>query len=400
MHALKSAAVSAIDGMAEDLNKLSQKIWSKPELAFQEHSAHSLLTDFLEKQGFEVSKSTPLETSFISRYKNPSSNATGNNFPRVGVMCEFDALPEIGHACGHNLIAEAGIAAAIGVKAALQYDPNMQGEIVVFGTPAEESGGGKVKMIKAGCFSQVDVCMMVHPYAHDLPDPIVLAEMDGKIVFSGKPAHAAAAPWDGVNALDAAVTFYVSMSMIRQQQLPTNRIQCIFKDGGEKTNIIPRRSELACVVRGITSDDAIEISNKLTACAQGAASATGCTVDIWWGVECMYQNLISNPVLLKLYMDNARQLGMKFDMEVSKNWASTDAGNVSHVVPTIQPCYKVEANGNLHTKEFQEAAGLQKSQLPTLNCGKAMACAAVDMYMNPTLVEQAKLQFKLNCAAK
>jgi amidohydrolase len=222
---LKCAASGIIDTYSEELLELSGEIWKNPELGFKEHLAHSLLTGFLERRGFEVQRSfAGLETAFRATF--------GSGRPNVCVICEYDALPVIGHACGHNLIAEAGIAAGLGLKAALECEGAPKGMVTVMGTPAEETSGGKLDMIQNGAFSDVDIAMMVHPSPSDIVSPTTLGVSMWNVEFTGKSAHAAAYPWEGVNALDAAVMAYNSISLLRQQMKPTWRVHGVALNGG------------------------------------------------------------------------------------------------------------------------------------------------------------------------
>ena len=194
---LKDVASVAVYAAQGELNKLSGEIWKHPELGFEEHKAHELLTSFLEKKGFSVERSFSLKTAFRAKF--------GSGKPNVCVICEYDALPEIGHACGHNLIAEAGVAAGLGVKAALETSGAPGGTLTVMGTPAEEGGGGKVYLVEDGAFRDIDIAMMVHPSLYSVIKPGFVAIASYTVSFTGKAVHAAVAPWEGVNALDAAV---------------------------------------------------------------------------------------------------------------------------------------------------------------------------------------------------
>jgi len=383
---LKALVCKTIDDRNSDLNKISQEIWNNPELSFNEHFAHELLTTFLEKEGFEVNKKTPLETSFIARY------GCGSGL-KIGVICEYDALPGIGHACGHNLIAEAGIAAALGIKAVLMNRPDLKVQLIVFGTPAEEGGGGKVKMVEKGVFDEVDICMMSHPAPFEIASPIWLSRSQLALVFNGKASHAAAAPWEGINALDAAVACYNSVSMMRQQTKPTNRIHGVFTDGGDKPNIIPQRAAMNYYIRGLLDSDVEDLKEKLINCAKGAALATGCTVDISED-DPFYSAVKTNKILTDFYVKNAKSLGVKFNDPDSSMVASTDMGNVSQIKPSIHPLYRINTAGANHTHEFTKATGSAESQLPTLNSGKSMAMTAIDVVFTPNIMKEVLNDFK------
>ena len=234
---LKAVASASIDTHRDGLKDLSASIWSNPELGLEEHGAHKLLTDYLEEKGFAVELGyTGLETAFRATF--------GSGRPNVCVICEYDALPEIGHACGHNLIAEAGVAAGLGLKAALECEGAPKGRVTVMGTPAEESVGCKIELIENGAFEDIDIAMMVHPFPETHIRPIYNALRVLRAGYTGKAAHAAAYPWEGVNALDAVVAAYTSVSVLRQQMKPTWRVHSVITKGGAKPNIIPEYAEL------------------------------------------------------------------------------------------------------------------------------------------------------------
>eukprot|EP00112_Aurelia_sp_Birch-Aquarium-sp1_P016869 Seg3858.8 transcript_id=Seg3858.8/GoldUCD/mRNA.D3Y31 product="Peptidase M20 domain-containing protein 2" protein_id=Seg3858.8/GoldUCD/D3Y31 len=382
---------SAIDSSSAALNEISQKIWENPELGFEETHAHATLTSYFEKEGFQVFQKTPIETAFIAKYGHEDG-------VKVGVMCEYDSLPGIGHACGHNLIAEAGVAAAIGLKAILVANPDIKAQVVAYGTPAEEGGGGKVIMIEKGCFADMDFCMMSHPAPVNAMILSFLAVSQLKIVYNGKEAHAAACPWLGKNALDAAVQCYNNVSMLRHQMLPSCRIHGVITDGGVKPNIIPQRSELEYYVRGPTVKERDELKERLISCANAAAIATGCTVEITFP-GYSYADIKPAKILNNIYQKHAESLGVTFpDFKnrpgPEKDFAgSTDMGNVSYIKPSIHPMYRI-GNAINHTKEFTAVAGLPAAQKPTLDSAKAMMMTAIEVLTNSDLLKKIKEEFE------
>ncbi|XP_066927455.1 xaa-Arg dipeptidase-like [Clytia hemisphaerica] len=387
---LKKVVDKTIENRKNDLNDISQEIWKNPELSFNEVKAHECLTNFLEKEGFTVSRKTPLETSFVAKY----GDCTGGI--KVGVICEYDALPKIGHACGHNLIAEAGIGAALALKAAMDSSKDLKINLIVYGTPAEEGGGGKCLMLEKGVFDEADICMMSHPTPVEISTPIWLARIQLDIVFHGKTAHAAAAPWEGINALDAAVACYNNVSMLRQQMKPTNRIHCTIVDGGERPNIIPERAEMCYYVRSLSLKDAEELSERVRACAHGGAQSTGCTVDIKEPAP-RYDAVRTNPTMIGLYKKHAQSYGISFEGEdeyAQKLLASTDMGNVSQHRPSIHPCFKIETTAANHTHAFTDATGSQDNQPPTLSSAKSMAMTAIELACDPKLMIKVKEEFE------
>ncbi|XP_022102600.1 peptidase M20 domain-containing protein 2-like [Acanthaster planci] len=367
-------AESKIDSSAERLNDLSLDIWNHPETNFKESHAHKVLTDFLENEGFMVERHFVLETAFRATF---GCDDTG---PNICIMCEYDALPGIGHACGHNLIAEAGVAAGIGVKATLQARGNKYGKVTVLGTPAEEGGGGKKFLIDAGAFDDVTVAMMVHPSKYNILRPIYLSMAILVIKYDGYAAHAAAVPWEGVNALDAAVMCYNAIYAMRQQMKPTWRIHTIITNGGAAVNVIPDKAELTCNIRALDEADLNILKKKLIACAEGAAATSGCKVE--WEQSSSFASLISNNQLISLYEKHAKNLGWSCDLNLpagTKMTGSSDVGNVSYVVPTIHPEYKICDGASYHTPDFTAQTGACRAQAPTLNQGKTLAFIAIEL---------------------
>lgn len=382
---MKNVASITIDKKKDQLMQLSKDIWNNPELAYKEYKAHELLTSFLAGQGFQVTKHTPLETSFIAEFGNKCDGVT------VGICCEYDALPGIGHACGHNLIAEASVGAALGAKEAIATCTDFDGKIIVFGTPAEECGGGKANMIKSGAFDECDVCMMAHPALYDLQDPVMVAVSQFKLIFRGKTTNSVLSPWEGTNALDAAVQCYNAISMLRQQAKPTSRIHAIISKGGYAPNNIPDESELFIYVRGVRDEDMLLLKQKVVLCGSGSAEATGCFMELVDVI--MYNALKSNKALLDYYVKNAEQEGIVFNYAGSKQGGSTDMGNLSVKKPSIHPKFKVQSTSNIHTAGFNDAAILPINQLPTIRVAKCLAKTALDVLTNVDLLDLIRKDF-------
>ena len=385
---MKGKATSTIDASSQELYELSSKIWKNPELGFKEYKAHELLTSFLEKKGFAVERSfTGIETAFRATF--------GSGRPNVCVICEYDALPEIGHACGHNLIAEAGVAAGLGLKAALESSDGPKGCVTVLGTPAEEGEGGKVYLIQNGAFEDVDIAMMVHPEPFTAIKVSSSALVPLDITFTGKASHAAGFPWEGVNALDAAVLAYNSISVLRQQMKPTWRVHGIFTNGGAKPNIIPEKSQLQYYIRALTVPELQTLKDKVVACFQAAALATGCEVQIEQVPgECVYLGLNINSVLAKSYEDNFKKFGVEYEVEKNENPGSTDMGNVSYVVPSIHPVYKIGSGEVNHTRGFTHVTDTPEAHSATLTAAKAMAHTCIDVLTTKGLLEEIRAAFE------
>ena len=383
-NSVKAVASTAIDSNAPELEQLSDEIWKNPELADVEYKAHDLLTNYLEKKGFTVERSfTGIKTAFRATF--------GSGRPNVCVICEYDALPEIGHACGHNLIAEAGIAAGLGLKAVLESPNAPKGMVTVMGTPAEEAGGGKAFLIENGAFKDIDVAIMVHPCPFDVIKPRATAITQLKVTYTGKAAHAAAFPWEGVNALDAAVMAYTSISVLRQQMKPSWRVHGIITNGGAKPNIIPEKSSLMYYIRAPNKSELDQFKAKVVVCFETAAKATGCQVEVNQPDGCpTHLDIFHNSVLAKSYLENIKALGVSDIMEEHDTLGSTDMGNVSYVVPSIHPMYKIGSGETNHTREFTQVSNTPEAHIETLTAAKAMAHTCIDVLTTDGLLEEIK----------
>jgi len=385
---LKQTASVAVDSLKCDLRKVSDELWLNPELGMKEYRAHTLLTTFLEKQGFDVCPSyTGVETAFKATY--------GSGRPNICVICEYDALPGIGHACGHNLIAEAGLAAGLGIKAALEENRNRTakqlGTVTVMGTPGEEGFGGKAILINNEGFDGVDLAMMVHPSPYSCLMPGFLAIAFLKVVFKGQEAHAAAYPWEGLNALDAAVLAYNSISVLRQQMKPTWRVHSVITEGGVKPNIIPSRSVMELMVRTPKRVELQGLVEKVSNCLQGAGHAAGVETTITETAP-RYDELNSNAILAGLFKTNWASFGVDAE-DIHPGSGSTDMGNVSYNVPSIHPKFEVGSGEGIHTREFATSANTDSAHENTLVVGKVMAHTAIDVFTTEGLLEKIQLTF-------
>nr|XP_046228183.1 peptidase M20 domain-containing protein 2-like [Scatophagus argus] len=390
---LKQRVGCCIDEAKEKLHRLSKDIWSCPELAYEETQSHNRLVEFFsQEEGWKVDSHFKLETAFRATW-----GTGGSEKVNVGFLCEYDALPGIGHACGHNLIAEVGAAAALGLKAVLENTQKLpvQVQVMVLGTPAEEDGGGKIDMVREGAFEDLDVVFMAHPSKEDATYLPCVAEHDVTIKYHGKESHASAYPWEGINALDAAVLCYNNLSVLRQQMKPDWRVHGIIKHGGVKPNIIPAYTELEYYLRTPSRAELPVLKKKAEMCFRSAAAATGCEVEVQFARN-KYDNMLRNAVLEELYEKNGKALGMDFttDEEVLRNESgSTDFGNVTFVVPGIHPYFYIGSNALNHTEEYTVAAGEDRAQFFTLRAAKALAMTALDVLLHPELLQRVKQEF-------
>ncbi|MDP6161807.1 MAG: M20 family metallopeptidase [Acidimicrobiales bacterium] len=381
----KSSICSYIDDISEELIAVSHAIHENPELGYEEHFAHEQLTKVLIDKGLDVHKSAyEIDTAFEA--------TAGKAGPVVALLCEYDALPGIGHACGHNIIAAAGIGAGL---AASTLAETFNGQLRILGTPAEEGGGGKVRMLNRGAFESVEAVLMIHPADADLPNISSLAVQQLKATYTGKAAHAAAAPEKGINALDGAVLGYMGVAALRQHIAPDERLHGIFTNGGQKANIVPERAESTWYARSSTMDRLEVLKIRLVETLNGGAKSAGCEIQIEW-VNEPYAEVLDNTPILDAYMKNSELIGRVVKAPIGDGVVgSTDLGNVSHVVPSIHPMVKVAPEGTaIHTIDFEKCAKSEEADKGLLDSAKAMAMTVIDCWYDPSLLKQAKEFFR------
>ena len=386
MSTVKTDISHAADGLAGELETLSRQIHDHPELGYQEVKACGWLSDFLEAKGFRVERGVGgVPTAFRATVDGAGAG------PTVAIMCEYDALPTIGHACGHNIIATSGAGAGAALAAVRGRLPG--GRIQVIGTPAEEGGGGKVKLLKSGVFEGVDCAMMIHGFDRTILHQDLLGIVRVDFEFAGKAAHAAADPWVGVNALDACIQAYNNVSMLRQQVRPDCRIHGIIVNGGAAANIIPEYAKATFYVRAPRIDALWELYRRVVACAEGAARATGAQLTVTQN-DMVYEPLKRNQTLLDLFAANMRGAGLVEGEPIPDRTGSSDVGNVSQVLPTIQPMVAIAPTGMaIHSREFVAAAVKPLAHAGMLAAAKTMALTAYDLLADPARVRAAKEEF-------
>jgi amidohydrolase len=383
---LKARMCDRIDALADTLIAASHDIHAHPELAFEEHHAHELLTSLLEREGVDVTRSAyGLDTAFDAR--------AGNEGVEIAICCEYDALPGIGHACGHNIIATAGLGA--GLAAAVLAD-EVGGRVRILGTPAEEGGAGKVYMADGGAFEGVDAALMVHPADADLVSMDAIAAVTMEVEWFGEAAHAAAYPQLGRNALDAAVLAYMNVAALRQHIEGTDRIHGIFRKGGERPNIVPEHTVMEWMVRSARLKSLEPLTERVVAAWEAGASATGCRCE-HKVLHHTYADMVDNPVLGRLYAANASALGRPVsDPRTGPNRVvgSTDMGNVSYLVPSIHPMVRVAPKGvSIHSHEFTRHAASPAGDEAVLVGAKALAMTIADLWADPALLGEARTSF-------
>ncbi len=382
--AAKLRARAAVRDAADELVSISREIHANPELAFLERHAVALLAPFLEAHGFpEVERGAyGIGTAFRGEY--------GHGPVTIAVCAEYDALPEIGHACGHNLIAGAGAGAALGLAAGLEA---AEARVVVLGTPAEEMYGGKVMMIARGAFEGVDVAMMAHPMATDFAAPPMLGVAHVDVEYRGKAVHASVGPEHGVNALDAVVTAYQAVAQLRQHIRRDARLHGIITNGGAAANIVPDFAAATFYVRAARPGYLAELKKRVQGCFEAGAQATGCELTVDWHEELEYAPLRSNGPLAAAYRRNGEALGRHFVDIRDVSTGSTDMGNVSQVVPSIHPTFGVGQMIYNHSPEFTAAAATDAAHESMLQAAEAMAMTGIDVALDPDLLRAIKADF-------
>ncbi len=382
----KTRLCDEVDKRADALLEASHQIHEHPELGYEEQFAHDLLTSILEDESLAPDRGAfGVPTGFSAR--------AGSEGPVIAVLCEYDALPGIGHACGHNIIAAAGLGAGLATAALAD---ELGGRVLVLGTPAEEGGGGKVRMADNGAFDGVDAAMMVHPAGADLCTMDAIAVQQIWVEYEGQAAHAAAFPYKGKNALDAAVLGYMNIAALRQHIRSDERIHGIFTNAGDKPNIVPNFSSAQWYVRAATLDRLEPLKKRVLACLQGGADASGCTMTYEWK-DPAYADLLDNDPFMKLYAQNAKVLGRDVldpRLDQVSVVGSTDMGNVSHLVPSIHPMIKVSPLPvSIHTPEFAGYARGDEGDQAVIDGAKAMAMTVADLWLQPEVLAEVKASF-------
>ncbi|MGD6802155.1 M20 family metallopeptidase [Rossellomorea vietnamensis] len=389
MNPLKQQVAEEIEDLKTTFEEISIYIGENPELGHEEFKASKVLSGTLEKHGFEVELGTcGLPTAFRAVFDS------GKEGPVIGFMAEYDALPEVGHACGHNLIGTMGIAAGIGLSKVLS---ETGGKVIVYGTPAEETRGGKVTMAEEGVFDELDAALMVHPLNSYVKSGSSLAMDAIQFEFFGKPTHAAASPQDGINALDAVIQTFNSINALRQHILPSARIHGIITEGGKAANVTPDYAVAQFYVRGKTRAYVNELTEKVKKCAEGAALQTGAKMKHSF-YEFSYDDMLTNSGLSNAFTEELVALGVSpSEIDEQRDGSgSLDMGNVSQVVPSIHPYIKItEGAFACHTHEFREAAMADQAREAMILGAKAMALTGVEVLVNDELLAKVKAEFAL-----
>lgn len=375
--------VAAAKVISPEIIRIVRALHAEPEISLHETGAARLLTDILVAKGFVVEHGLAgLESAF--------RGVSGSGKPTVALLAEMDALPGLGHACGHNIIAAAAIGAALLLRELL---PPEAATVTVFGTPAEELGIGKIEMIKAGCFSDVDFAMMVHPSSRRQVIKHFLGLAKFRFTFHGKPAHAAAYPEEGVNALDAVLQTFNGVNALRQQCGRDVRIHGIITDGGVAPNIIPAKAACYFYVRAGNLQELEHAKERVLACAAGAALATGCRLETDADPRVIAPLKIL-PAFYRLYSRQLALLGLEeADSPPDRNMGSSDIGNLSQVVPTIHPHVPIGTGVNIHTEGFAAATVSLQGEMAAVEGATTLALTAIELIYSAELQAEVRKEF-------
>jgi amidohydrolase len=379
----KAAAQTAVNVASDDLIEISREIHANPELAMEEKHASGLLARHLEERGFAVERGAfGLETAFRARW--------GEGPVTLAYLCEYDALPEIGHACGHNLIATAGLGGALGLKGAISPDAVT---LIVLGTPAEEDIGGKAIMIARGAFEGVDAALMAHPAPFDIDAPPMYGVESCEVTYKGRAAHASVAPETGINALDGLVTAYHAIAQLRQHMRRDARVAGIITYGGSAHNVVPDRAEGSFEVRALRPAYLADLKARVMRCFEAGAQASGAELEVNWG-NVVYEPMNNNIAIVSAYKANAQALGRKFLEIPVDSTGSSDMGNVSWVVPSIHPTFAIGAMALNHTPGFTEISATDAAHESMLQVAQALAMTGVDLVLDGDLLVRAQAEFR------
>ena len=385
---VKDEVIKEVDHLASELVATSRFLHQHPELAYEEWEAARHLTALLKARGFEVIEGAGgLPTAFLARAGVERPSAT------IAFLAEYDALPSLGHGCGHNLIAASSIGAAMALQSLL---PTLGGQVLVVGCPAEENGGGKIALVKAGLFAGIDAALLVHPSNRTELFKCALAMRPLRVEFFGKSSHAAAAPHLGINALDAVLLAFTNLNALRQQVRDDTRIHGVITDGGRAPNIIPDYSAARFYIRALDLHYLRDLHHRVVACFEAAAQATGARVTIHEEGE-EYHPMKFNRTLGGIFRANLEALGERAEQTPEdQELGSTDVGNVSQVVPTIQPTIALTERPDVvcHTTAFAEAAGGPAGDRALILAAKTLAMTALDLFADPAARRAVRKEFK------
>ncbi|MCP2165147.1 M20 family metallopeptidase [Goodfellowiella coeruleoviolacea] len=384
---VRTLVAASVAELSAELVGLSRDLHAHPEPAYAEHRSARVVAELVARAGHQAAVGVGgLDTALLA--------SAGTGHPHVAVLAEYDALPGIGHGCGHNIICAAGVGGFLGAAAAIAHTG---GRVSLVGTPAEEGGGGKERLARAGVFDDVDAVVMLHPFPYDVATHPFLGRRQVEMVFTGIAAHASAQPFMGRNALDAAVTAYQGVAALRQHIPGTDRIHGVFTDGGARPNVVPDRAAVLFYFRSPDPDLLRDLSQRVERIAQGAALLHGVGVELRWDPFPPYLPIRHNHTLARRWAVHQRDRGRKAlgpGVVPESLTGSTDLGNLSFRMPAIHPMIAVgQASGALHTVEFAEAAGSADGDRAVLDGAHGLAQVAADYLADPVLREAVHEEF-------
>jgi amidohydrolase len=383
---MKARLAAAVEAHRDEVVELSHRIHANPEVAFEEVQAATWVAEAVARHGFSVEHPAGRLPTAVRGILRGGRGGTG---PRIGILAEYDALPGLGHGCGHNTMAASGVGAAIALASIADELP---GEIVFLGTPAEERGSGKAFMIADGLFEGLDAALLFHPCDRSHVESRPLASEDVEVVFHGLQAHAASDPWKGKNALDAMILLFSSVGLWRQQLHPDARVHGIIQEGGTAANIIPERTKAWFMVRSPDQKEYARIKARFRELVEGAALATDTKAEVTFTGGAM--TMKQNRTLEARWVANAAAYGIA-DQGQDLNSGSTDMGNVSWVCPTIHPDLSIADEGTPgHSILFRDAAATPRADETTLLAATLVAQTAYELFADPGLVEAAWAEFR------
>lgn len=388
---IKNKLDANINAIADQLIDASRELWLHPEIGHEEFFAHKMLTEMLEADGFIIENNpADMATAFIA------TKDTGKQGPTIALISEYDALPKLGHACGHNLFSVSAVGSALALS---KMKDQLNGKIVVIGTPAEEGvvpkAGGKAYLVEAGYFDEIDAAMICHAEGRTIIKRNLIASASMDVKFKGKPAHAAGSPQEGINALTAGVLTINNINALRQHFLPRTIVNAILTEGGTSQNTIPDCCVMQVSIRAEKRDVHQSVIAQVKRCIEAAAYVTGCSFEIGSDRK-IYEDLNLNDELAHLFADAIKSLGIEYIENENANY-SWDIGNVSYVCPTIAPYIKIGPDNLIgHTDEFREASNSVGGYEGMIVGAKAMARVAVDLILDSKKMENVKKSFKLS----
>jgi len=385
MDAIKAFFKDQAQHLRREIWELAHQIGERPELGYKEYFASEVLSRFLQQHGFEVKRGIAgVETAFLARFTGTRPG------PRIAYLAEYDALPGVGHGCGHNLIGAGSVGAAVVLSKSLE----LSGEILVIGCPAEETSGAKVTLVEKGIFENIDAAIMFHPGSQNVPVISSLALDALEFTFHGRAAHAVAAPYFGINALDALINFFVGINALKKQISQDMKINGIITEGGSVPNIIPERAVARFYLRARKRKDLDELREKVIRCAEGAASMVSAKMT-WQKFEFSYDEMHTNLSLAACFTKNLRELGVNQISPPQTAMGSVDMGNVSRAVPAIHPYLTLGTGTEIpHTRDFAQAALSEDGENLVMLAMQVLAFTGSDVLSDKKLMQQIKREFR------